>query len=68
MIEPPENDPPIDSVLLLGLLVLLLFVSPLVFWWTDPESGWYLPYLLWLAVILAGAWVFARRDGSRDEP
>jgi hypothetical protein len=67
MMRPRGNDPPIDSVVLLALLALLLFVSPLVFWWTDRESGWLLPYLLWLAVILAGAWVFAGHGGSPDD-
>ena len=67
MIRPPESDPPIDKVVLLVLTALFLFASPLIFWWTDSDSVWYLPYLLWLLIIGVGAWVFTRSDGGRDE-
>ncbi len=52
----------LDSVILLALLALLLFASPLMAWWARDTSPWYLPYLLWLLIILIGAWLHLRRD------
>ena len=66
MIRSPDGDAPLDQVVLLVLFALLVFTSPFVFWWTDRTSLWYLPYLLWLLVIGAGAWVFSR-PGRSDE-
>lgn len=60
-----DNDPPMDHVVVLILFVLLLFASPFVFWWLNQGSAWYLPYLFWLLVIAAGAWIF-RRHGRHD--
>ena len=54
-----------DQVLLLALLGLLLFASPLVHWWSAAGRIWYVPYLLWLFVILLGLWLQVRR--SRHE-
>ncbi len=51
----------LDSVLLLALLTLLLFASPLMTWWARDTSPWYLPYLLWLLVIFIGGWLQLRR-------
>jgi drug/metabolite transporter (DMT)-like permease len=59
MQEPPP-DRQIDRTIALGLLVLLLFSAPVMIWWTSPESPWYLPYLLWTAVICFIAWINQR--------
>jgi hypothetical protein len=67
MTRPPENDPPVDTLVLLILLGILLFASPVILWWTDPESPWYLPYLLWLLIIALGGWLFSRHGGSNTE-
>ncbi|MBV2091316.1 MAG: UTP--glucose-1-phosphate uridylyltransferase [Candidatus Thiodiazotropha sp. (ex. Lucinisca nassula)] len=56
---PPDRQ--IDSTLALVLLIILLFSTPVMMWWTSPGSHWYLPYLLWLAVIFFIAWVNRRR-------
>ncbi|MEJ2609443.1 MAG: UTP--glucose-1-phosphate uridylyltransferase [Candidatus Thiodiazotropha sp.] len=53
---PPPNQQ-IDRTLALGLLILLLFSTPIMMWWTTPGSPWYLPYLLWLGVIIIIAWM-----------
>lgn len=55
-----------ELAVLLGLLLLLLFASPLVEWWARAPLPWYTAYLIWAAVIvLAG--LLAWRSG-RDEP
>ncbi len=67
MERPPETDPPADVLVLLILFGILLFASPLVFWWTDAKSPWYVPYLLWLLLIGLGAWLSGRRWGNRRD-
>lgn len=59
---------PIDKELavILGLLLLLLFVSPVAGWWAHPRLGWIPPYALWLLVILGAALIHRRNDA--DEP
>lgn len=59
MQEPPP-DRQIDRTIALGLLILLLFSAPVMIWWTSPESPWYLPYLIWMAVICLIAWINLR--------
>jgi len=47
---------------LLFLLGLFLFASPLLAWWATPANGWWMPYLLWLLLIVLGFWAQRRRD------
>jgi hypothetical protein len=61
----PGHDPRHQATLPLALLFLLLFLSPLTHFWMGGGGPWYLPYLLWLLVILAGLWVSAR--GGRHD-
>ena len=53
-IEPEKQR---ESTLLLGLFILFLFASPLTLWWAADDHPWFLPYLLWLLIILIGAWL-----------
>lgn len=62
MLIPPENDLR-DASVLIGLLAVLLFASPLLSWWTRSGSPWYLLYLLWLIVIGLGALIHSRSGG-----
>ncbi len=55
----------VDSVVLLLLVALFLFVSPFTLWWASDGSLWYFPYLLWLALIVLTA-VVQRRPGQHD--
>jgi hypothetical protein len=60
MHEPDDSSNQRDHTLLLGLFILLLFSSPLLAWWATPANVWYLPYLLWLGIILLIAWAHHR--------
>jgi len=46
------NHPGRDLAVILGLLALWLFGFPVSVWWLWGAPLWYLPYLLWLGVIL----------------
>ena len=50
-----------DRAVLVFLVGMLMFVSPFTFWWAAHTRVWYLPYALWLVLILLIAWV-ARRS------
>ncbi len=61
MRETPPPERQLDLTLAVALLILLLISGPFMIWWTTPESPWYLPYLIWLGVILIIAWIQLRR-------
>ncbi|MET0064785.1 MAG: UTP--glucose-1-phosphate uridylyltransferase [Candidatus Thiodiazotropha sp.] len=64
MRQSPPPDRLIDRTLALSLLVILTFSTPVMMWWTAPGRLWFLPYLLWLIVIVAIAWVNRRHDDT----
>jgi hypothetical protein len=64
MLTPLENDLR-DASVLIGLLALLIFASPLLSWWLRDENPWYLLYLLWACVIALGALIHARPGTDR---
>ncbi|HTE53905.1 MAG TPA: hypothetical protein VK698_23780 [Kofleriaceae bacterium] len=47
-----------------GAAVLVL-ASPLKLLWARPVMGWMAPFLIWLALILLGAWL--GRSRGRDD-
>ena len=51
-----QTDRQLDRVILLFAFALFLLVSPLLVWWASDDSPWYLPYLLWLVIIVLTAW------------
>lgn len=51
MRPPPDSPKVLDSVAFIALFMLLLFLPPVLHWWTSGSPPWYLPYLLWLGVI-----------------
>ena len=53
-----------DSSVLLLLFALLLLGSPVLGLWASDTSPWYLPYVLWAALIALIAW--ASRGGEHD--
>lgn len=64
-----NKNPGRDRAVLLGLLALALFATPDTSWWLGSSPPWYLPYLLWLAVIALAAWQSrsSRRQGHRHD-
>jgi hypothetical protein len=61
MHQPDQESNLRDNTLLLGFFILLLFSSPLLAWWASPANAWYLPFVLWLGIILLIAWVHHKR-------
>jgi hypothetical protein len=63
------KNPGRDRAVLLGLLALAVFATPETSWWLGASPPWYLPYLLWLAVIVLAAWQSRaeRRQGQPDD-
>lgn len=57
----PESGRSNDSAAVAFLIGVLLFFSPLTFWWSAVASVWYLPYLLWLVWIGVIAWAIGRQ-------
>ena len=52
-----------ERVILITALALLLFATPVIYWWAQDDSPWFLVYLLWLIMILLSAWLyFTQRD------
>lgn len=55
------SDKTLERTVLLVLLALVLFASPVMFAWARDDSPWYLPYVLWSVVIAGSAWIGHRR-------
>lgn len=53
-----------DGVLFVLVVALFALAPPLVEWWATPDRPWYLPYLIWAAII--GAGLALRRTGRHD--
>lgn len=51
MARPPSNEST-DKSLVTALILLLIFATPFTSLWSRSELPWYIPYLLWLGVIL----------------
>ena len=58
-----QNSPGGSVGLLLLMVGLLLFVSPLALWWANVGLSWHFPFLLWLGYIARVA--LTTRCGSR---
>ena len=51
-----------DSSVLIALLALLFFVSPLLVWWAGDQSPWFIPYLLWALIIVLAGLIHSRQS------
>ena len=58
----PKNSPNknFDYAVVTAMVMLLLFASPITDWWAGYHLPWYLPYVLWLLIILLTALVHWR--------
>lgn len=54
-----DPEPGAGSIALL-LLLLFLLVSPFTTWWLAAAPPWYVPFLVWGAVIGLGGWMIHR--------
>lgn len=45
-----------EGLILIVVLALMLFATPVVYTWARDTSPWYLVYLLWMLIIGLGAW------------
>ena len=52
-----QSNGPIERVILIVALALLLFASPVIYWWAQDDSPWFGIYLLWLLIIGLSAWL-----------
>lgn len=60
MSQGPEIGRQSDAIVPLLLLALFLLASPFTLLWAADTSPWYLPYMLWLALIGLIAWAHRR--------
>ena len=52
-------------MILLLLLALFLFFSPLAAWWARAELHWFVPFLLW-ALLIGLVAAYDRYEGDDD--
>lgn len=62
MSSPHDQERFADRVILLFLLALFLFASPLKSWWAADDTTWLAPYLIWGAIIALAFWLQRRLD------
>lgn len=55
----------IEKTVAVALLLLVLFASPFLNWWSQSGLPWYAPYLFWLGIILLTA--MAQKYKSKDD-
>ncbi len=48
---------PTEITIVVVLIALLLLLPPMSSLWFGSYSAWYLPYLVWLAIILLAYWL-----------
>jgi hypothetical protein len=65
MRPPPGSSRYLDSVVVVFLFAVFLFVPPVFDRWAAPDASWYLPYLVWLGIIAVTwliQWLRDRRE------
>ena len=60
---PADSGHRLDAAIAVVVVAVLVFASPLRALWSGPGAPWYLPFVLWLAVI-GLAWLVQRLRGS----
>lgn len=57
----PENGKYLDGVLLVFLFAAFVLLPPFIGFWAIPDAPWYLPYIVWLGIIVLVALVQSKR-------
>jgi peptidoglycan/LPS O-acetylase OafA/YrhL len=65
MSDPDSSRGRPDLVILLLLLALFLFFSPLAAWWARAELHWLVPFFLW-ALLIGLVAAYDRYEGDDD--
>lgn len=60
-----DNGKFLNLVLVAFIIAAFVFASPFHQWWMVPETPWYVPYLIWLAIIVMTG-IVHRRRGRHD--
>ncbi len=47
-----DSEKSLNRVLVVFLVAVFVFASPFYLFWMAPQTPWYVPYLIWLAVIV----------------
>ncbi len=63
--NPPSLNKNSDRSLVTALLLILVFVTPFAGLWSRVLMIWYLPYVLWLGIVILIA--FSLRRGQEDD-
>lgn len=56
-----DNGKYLDGVLLVFLFAVFVLLPPFVGFWATPNAPWYLPYIVWLGIIVLVALVQSKR-------
>jgi Zn-dependent membrane protease YugP len=56
-----DKEKPLNLVLVTFIVAVFLFASPFYLLWMAPGTPWYVPYLIWLGVIVMTGVVQYRR-------
>ena len=65
MQRPPDSGKYLDGVVVIFLLAILVFLPPVFYSWATPTVPWYLPYGVWLGIIVLVAliqWMRQRHE------
>lgn len=48
---------PTEITIVVLLIALLVLLPPLLHLWISPQSAWFVPYIVWLGIILLAYWL-----------
>lgn len=64
MRPPRDSRKYLDSIVIVFGLAAFLLLPPFVTFWATPPAPWYLPYLVWLGIVVLVALVHATRNDN----
>jgi len=60
MASPPDKSRAAEPALWAFAVAVVVIAGPARSLWANPERGWLAPFVVWVAVILLGAWAVHR--------